>query len=498
MNRHLAPSLALVSLALAACDDKPAAPPAATTATAAAPTGVVTAAHSATAASTAVATGDPGAFGRFHAVAAGASTKIYPMGDAAVVDTGAFYALLGDGPLEQDPQLFRSSIDRGGGKIVMTATERFSRFFGTWPDQAWGEREDGLAHRVNELWTKESPLRDNERVLDIAPWGQKRAVAAIRMEQPDIRFTLVGSSSGGVIPAPGKPTPEQDGCAVRMDPDGELKLGGLPSGHMFAIGKECKSGKFIAERWAPGKVRGEVDAIEGVSGAPFAVAAASGDEAYAIFNDGSTGHLATWDGKAWKAEKAPFGAGKSLWVSGDGVAWALGAEGLYQHPKGGAWTKVDVGQAKPTSAWAKDEKTIWVVADGKTLLRSGPASSGSAPFELPTPSAVNEVLTRDRRWLATPVCKRTYVMIAAVGSGDKAPTSYPALTDAVKGNAELTVKEIQYLVEDVGGTLWAGAKVPSVAVADKLVAALKAKNDKTKPMVFCHEPMFVKGALKVE
>jgi hypothetical protein len=178
------------------------------------------------------------------------------------------------------------------------------------------------------------------------------------------------------------------------------------------------------------------------------------------------------------------------------MAWAVGSEGLYQHSKGGPWAKVDIGAAKATSAWAKDAKTIWVVADSKTLLRSGPATG--APLELPSPTAVGEALTRDRRWLATAACKRTYVMIAPIGSGDKAPASYPALTDAVKGNAELTAKEIQYLVEDVGGTLWAGAKVPSVAVADKLVAALKAKNDKAKPMVFCHEPMFVKGALKVE
>jgi len=37
-----------------------------------------------------------------------------------------------------------------------------------------------------------------------------------------------------------------------------------------------------------------------------------------------------------------------------------------------------------------------------------------------------------------------------------------------------------------GGSLFAGAKVPSMAVADKLVAAFK--NDKAKPVVFCHEP----------
>jgi hypothetical protein len=484
--------LALGFLALVAgCEDKPAPAPASSApAKTAAASAVAATAATASAAATAAPAGDPGMKGAFHTVAEGTRIVIYPVGDAGIVDTGAFYAVLGDGPIEQDPLLFRSTLDRDG-KTVMTEIEPIDGFFGAWPGQAWGKRSDGTVKRTGDFWVKTDPLRDNERLLDIAPLDQKRALAAIRMEAADIRFTLTGSSAGGVIPAPGKPTAAQEGCAVRMDPDAALKLGGLPSGHMFAVGRECKTGKAIAERWQPGKARGEVDVIDGVSGAPIAVAAASPDEAYALFPEG---FLATWDGKAWKSEKAPFGAGKSVWVSGDGVAWGLGEGGLYKHPKGGAWTKVDTGSAPITSAWAKDEKTIWAVASGKTLLRNGPAEG--PPLVLPSADEVAVLLTRDRRWLATPVCKRTFVMLSLLTDG-KVPAAYGPLTDAVKGNAELTAKEVQYLVEDVGGALWVSAKVPSPAVAQRLIAAYTTKI-KASPRVYCHEPLIVKGALKVE
>jgi hypothetical protein len=35
---------------------------------------------------------------------------------------------------------------------------------------------------------------------------------------------------------------------------------------VFAVGRECKSGKVIAERWKPSTARGEVDVVEAVSG----------------------------------------------------------------------------------------------------------------------------------------------------------------------------------------------------------------------------------------
>jgi hypothetical protein len=497
LTMHRASTIALGLLALTAgCEEKKP-PPAATTAAAPPPatTGAATSAVSpaSTAAPSTPPSGESATNGIFHVVAQGHRVVIYRLGDAGIVDTGAFYAVLGDGPVEQDPFLFRSTIEREGGKTVMTEVEPLSEFSGAWPGQAWAKRSDGTVKRTGDFWVKTDPLREGELLLDITPLDQKRALAAIRMDPPDIRFTLVGSSAGGVIAAPGKPTADQEGCAVRMDPVAGVKLAGLPSGHLFAFGLECKTYKVIAERWKPATVRGEVDVIEieGARSLPQAVAVASPDEAYAFLNGGK---LATWDGKAWKTDKGPGGSATTAWVSGDGVAWVVTDAGLFKHPKGGSWTQVDAGGVKIQTAWAKDEKTIWAATEDGVLMRSGPPPS--AVLKLPSTSDVQAALTRDRRFLATAACKRTFVMLTQI-AGDKAPTTYAPLTDAVKGNAELTSSDVQYLVEDVGGTLWVSAKVPSVAIAEKLVAAFTAKN-KAKPLVFCHEPLIVKGPLKVE
>src|SRR5262245_39488751 len=45
------------------------------------------------------------ATGKFALVAESARMVIHPLGSAAMLDADAFYALLGNGPLEQDPLL---------------------------------------------------------------------------------------------------------------------------------------------------------------------------------------------------------------------------------------------------------------------------------------------------------------------------------------------------------------------------------------------------------
>jgi hypothetical protein len=436
-------------------------------------------------------------FGYFGAVAKGERITIYPMGDHAIIDTGAFLAVVGDGPLEQDATLFRSSLEKEPGKVVITSAAPLTRFFGAYPTQAWAEGEGGgFMKLVKDLWVKQEVLREGEKLLSATPWEKGRMIAAIRMAKPDIRFTLIGSAAGGVVPAPGKPTAAQKDCAVRMDPDAPMKVAGTTTGHLFAIGKECKTGKLVAERWAPGKVRGDVDVLEGVAGTPVAVAAAGPDEAYAVFADGDKGHLAIWDGKAWKGEKGPFGTPTSLFMAHDSV-WALGAAGLFQRPKGGAWEEISVGAHKPTSAWAKDSNTVWIVADHNTLVRSG--RRARKILSLPPMREVKTSVERDKHWPATDACKQTYVQLATMGpAADKVPASFPALNEAVKGKAELTARQIEYVIEEVGGNWIVGAKVPSVAVADKLVAAYRAKQQASKPLVFCHAPMVVKGTLKIE
>ena len=446
------------------------------------------------------------AAGSFGVVAEGGKDmKIYPLGDGAVVDTGAFIALLGDGPLVQDPEFTKTAIV-DGATTSLSSGVRLEDYAGRAPDQLIG-RESGdiefgdrlVFARVNGVWTKQDLIRGNDRhVTTVTAWDDGRAIAAVEQGR-DMRFTLVNSKGGVIVPAPGKPTAEQgEECPVRMDPGTFVRLAGLPSGHLFAIGSECKTNKAVAERWEPKKVRGDAAVLEGIApGAHgYALAAASPEEAYALFGAGpDKTWLATWDGKAWKVEDAPFGAASGLFAAGDGSVWSYGVKGLFRHPKGGAWTKVDAPAGKITSAWAKDEKNVWVVTDEATLLHKGGPAGKSV--KLPASADVASVLARDKRWLATPFCKSIYVMLATIGpKGGKVPESFAALSDVVRGAPELQ-KDVSYVVDDNGANLFVGAKAPSVEVAEKIVAAYKAKNPKATPMVYCHAPN-VAGTLKVE
>jgi hypothetical protein len=457
--------------------------------------------------------------GGFRVIAEGDKLRIYPLGDGAVLDADAFIALVGDGPLVQDPEFTKTAggdpRDILGHPVAelpatFSVAARLQHYRGRASGQLMGftpmQAGDGVGElwspdvfaRVNGVWVKQELLRpqtEDREIKEITGWDDGRAIAVVGMNQ-DLRFSLVNSKPGVVVPAPGKPTAEQgEDCRVRMDPGWSVSVFGLPSGHLFAIGRECKTGKAIAERWEPKKVRGEATPIEIDDAQTDALVAASPDEAYALFTSArKQQRLATWDGKAWKVEDDPFGAG-GLFVAGDGSVWGFGKKGLFHHPKGGAWTKVELPAGTPTSAWAKSDNDVWVVLDEKKLVRNGgPAAKA---VKLPPASNVASVLARDKRWLATPFCKSVYAMLATIGpKGGKPPESHAGLTEAVHGAPEL-LKDVTFVVEDNGASLFVGAKAPSVEVGEKIIAAFKAKNPKTTPMLYCHEPKVV-GTLKVD
>ncbi len=491
----------VVSFLLLACSSACSEPGQGTTgsATAAASGAKPAGGASGAAAASSSAGGPAAATGKFALVAESARMVIHPLGSAAVLDADAFYALLGPGPLEQDPLLVKTSVTSDGGGVTVTPAVRFAAFHGAWPAQvaAIGNSHPGVYARVNDTWADQNPLRDGETLRDLTAWGDGRAIAAIKMAEPDIRFVLFASKPGGVVPGPGKPTPEQTDCTVRMDPASALKLAGTQTEHLFAIGKECKTGKPITERWNPKEVRGTAEVVAGVpDGAePADVLALAADEAYAAFNDASGGFLATWDGKAWKAEPAPCGKVASLFASPDGASWCVGDRGLFSHKKGAAWTKLDVPAGKPTSAWAKDADNVWVVLDDTKLYRSG--EKVAAPLELAKRTDVESALQKDRRWLATAACKRIFVHLAAIGpSGGQPPKSFAGVDDVIAGNAKFH-DNVEYVVEEIGPTQTVGAKVPSMEVAKEMAAAFKAKNASAPVAIYCHEPI-VKAKLLVK
>jgi hypothetical protein len=497
MRTFTAMGLAALVFALAGCGDDAATPPPVDR-DAAAPGGSAKGAPSGAASATAtaaVAVGEP-----FALVAEGSLMEIFPLGSAGIVKTDAFYGLLGEGPLEQDPALLKTSFTTPSGGVNVSVAVTPDRFFGAWPRPVFAmlPNSSGFFARVNETWTDTSPLRDGERMLDVTPWGDGRAIAAVRMAEADIRFTLVGSAGGVAVPGPGKPTAEQEGCAVRFEPDGPFAFAGTPSGHLFAAGRECKSGKPLLGFWKP---KGAVEAtvVPGLDAAATAkaIAATGEDDAVAAFDAAGGAMLAQWDGKAWKVVPAPSGKVSSMFASADGALWILGEKGLFSRKKGGEWGRVVLpGDEFPTSAWAKSADVLWVVTESKQLWRKG--TSSAPKLVLPAGSAVRAVLERDKRWLATRACKKLYVMLMTIGpASGKPPATFAGVSNAVKGDAALTGADVSYLIEETAGNFIAGAKVPSFELAEKLVAAFKAKNPAAAPVIYCHEPL-VKGALKVE
>lgn len=459
------------------------------------PSGVASAASAADSAAPAVAT-EP-----FTLVAEGALMEIFPLGDAAIVKTDAFYGLLGEGPLEQDPALLKTSFTSESGGVTVSVAVMPDKFFGAWPRPVFAmlPNSSGFFSRVNETWADTAPLRDGERMLDVTPWGDGRAIAAIRMAEADIRFTLVGSAGGVAVPGPGKPSAEQEGCAVRFDPDGPFTFAGTKSGHLFAAGRECKTGKAIIGFWKP-KATVETAALPGIDAAATAkaIAATAEDDAVAAFEAPGGTMLAQWDGKGWKVLPAPGGKVSSMFTSGDGTLWMLAEKGLFSRKKAGEWARVVLPRdAFPTSAWAKNPEVLWVVTESNQLWRKG--TSSTPKVVLPAGSEVRATLERDKRWIASRLCKKLYVHLMTIGpSGTgKPPVRFAAVSDAVKGDAALTGADVSYVVEEVAGNFLAGAKVPSFAVGEKLAAAFKAKNTSATPMILCHEPL-VKGVLRLE
>lgn len=444
--------------------------------------------------------------------------ELYGLRGVAFVDAAGFLARL-DSPFKQDPAVGKGLEKGTTGKI-----------FGSWPNGAWLVAAEGSGEGPNtwkwvkEQWAQTALLREGETLLDITAWDDDRAIAAIAMPSNDIRTFLVGGKPGAVMPAPypaDKPKAEGEGepaaaeddrsCKVKMKPEAPYKLAGLSTGHLFAAGYGCvESGKGdpLVERWEPKKVRGTVEPLpkpEGVTEIGIrGVAARSASEAYVWGAAGTKAYVAKFDGKAWSVEKVPFeGAPTAFAMAEDGTIFVAAPDGLWKRPAGdAAWVQPSLpspGGTKivPDAVWAKSPSEVWVTgkAGGKHYLLS-PKPEGEA-IKLPSRSQMQQSLSTNRRFLATPACTKPYAHLLTVGrSGDKPPTDFTALRETFKGNKE--IEGAKFVIENDGANLYIGAQAPSVAVAKKIVEIHRAKNPKVMGNVFCHEPVTIVGGIPME
>ncbi len=513
--------------ALAACTPDPPAPqehaPASSSAAA------LTAPLAATSASASVTGSGAPSNGPFRIVARSPDAfEIYPLKGAALVDAAGFLALLGDGPLRQSPAVMKGLEKGESGRIL-----------GSFPDGAWLVAADGTYKWTNDRWVENKLLREHETLLAVAAWDDNRAVAAIAMPGNDMRFFLVGGKPGVVLPAPypadrtrpdgGTDEAQAEGeekdlaCKVKMKP-GELVLGGLPTGELYAAGYVCEPtghGGAIVERWEPKKVRGTVEALPKPESDHDpelrGVLARSPGEVLVYGAEGlpRTPYLARFDGKTWSLDQAPFAGGiDTLAAADDGTLWATAAGAVWKKPSAAGWEQVPLPEGVTAQAvWPRTAADVWVTgklagAPGAgVLLRtrrtdSKDALGGGPTLALPPRNAMSGMIAANHRFFATPACDKVYAHLYTLGpSKDPAtgkPTEVPKSFDALKPVFEGELKGLAPVVEDDGAYLYVGVPVPSLEVGHKLLAAYHEKNPKTASNLFCHEPVTIKQAVKLQ
>jgi hypothetical protein len=455
--------------------------------------------------------------------------ELYPLKGALFADAAGFLANLGEGPLRQSPGAMKGLEKGASGRIL-----------GIFPDGAWLVSGSTTFKWVKDRWGETTLLRERETLLDIAGWGDNRAVAAIAMPGNDMRFFLVGGKSGVVVPSPypadkpkpaaappaesasaaaeappppSEPEPENkppdDSCKVKMKPDGVV-LSGLPTGQLYAAGYECQEighGAAIAERWEPKKLRGTAEPLprpEGEGSTEIrGVLARSPTEVLVFGKVGAPGrpYLARFDGKAWSLEKAPFTDGITSIVAADeNTLWAI-AGGLWKKAGAAEWTKVELpASLTPKSVAARTATEVWVSATNQkgegVLLRSTPAAAKDL-VKLPTRKAMSDMVSSNRRWIATPACDKVYAHLATLGpSKSEPPKDFSVLKAALASNKEF--ESLAPIVEDDGAHLYIGVPVPSIEVGQKLLAAYAEKSPKTVSNLFCHEPVIIKQAIRFQ
>lgn len=442
--------------------------------------------------------------------------QLYPLKGALFVDAAGFLAVLGEGPLHQSPAVMRGLEKGEAGRIA-----------GAYPDGAWLVAADATYKWTNDRWAENKLLREHETLLDVAAWGDNRAIAVIAMPGNDMRFVLAGGKPGVVMPAPypadkahvdaGGDEPaapegaegEDNACKVKMKP-GELVMAGLPSGEFYVAGYACEPvghGGAIVERWEPKQVRGTVEPLpEPESGHTHpdlrGVLARSPAEVLVYGAEGlpARPYLARFDGKTWSLDKAPFGAGiDTLAAAADGTLWAAAGGAVWKKTSAGAWESVPLpGGVTVQAVWPRTGADVWASAReggstpaGGVLLRTAKIDPAAA-LPLPPRNAMSGMTSSNRRFFATAACDKVYAHLYTLGaSKDPVPKDFSALKPVFDGE----LASLAPIVEDDGAHLFVGVPVPSLEVGHELLAAYHEKNPKVTSNLFCHEPVIVKQAI---
>ncbi len=441
--------------------------------------------------------------------------ELYPLKGALFVDAAGFLALLDEGPLRQSPSIMRGLEKGQSGRVL-----------GGFPDGAWLAAGQETYRWSGDRWVGAPMLQpEAEKLLDLAAWGEKGAIAAIAMPGNDMRLAAFGgrslaTPSPAEAPSAAQPAEGEEGaCKARMKPDGVL-LAGLPGEEIYAVGHACEAGGrggAIVERWAAKQAQGTVDALpEPESGhvpTLHGVLARSPGEVIVYGAEGvpAAPYLARFDGKAWSLEHARFGGGvDTLAAADDGTLWAAAGGAVWKKAGARAWEKVPLPADLAVHAvWPRTATDVWAVGrehEGKAravLLRTG-GGEGRETIRLPPRNAMAGTIASSGRFFATAACDKVFVSLYVLGPSRDAkgqPAAIPKDFGALKPVLVGELSGLAPVVEDDGAELHVGVVAPSREVGRKLVTAYLEQHPEHEkgpaPSVFCHEPAIVKQAIKL-
>lgn len=358
-------------------------------------------------------------------------------------------------------------------------------------------------------WLETPRLDPGEMVTSIVPWKGGRYIAVIQLPWTyDYRFALLSGKVPVALPNPGtfKPPPgappvdanaHEETYRPCRTPLVPMAAAGLPDGHLFLLGNECRAAQqgkehLELERWNPDSRKGTIEQLPkelATKASMPGLEAVTARDVYVDFGGADTA-LARFDGTSWKTDKLPPGKLGGFAVGADG-AWTIVGKKLFHRGKDSQWHKQTLprgaGGARlvPSYIVPRSGGLPWVVADephGEVLLGAKPAKP-EAVVDLPTWDNIAFTFGEDSMGMmpASGACEHLFVVLQyGVGATQK---TFKVL-DALKGQPGLG--KVQIVVDDSSGQLLLGAVVPDWATAKRVEALAKQKSRLVR--MACHTP----------
>ncbi|MEM9875033.1 MAG: hypothetical protein AAF928_09070 [Myxococcota bacterium] len=383
------------------------------------------------------------------------------------------------------------------------------------------------------------PMDDDFQYVGVAPWRDGRtlalsASAGLFPSAPYYRFRII---DGGPAPLPrlriiddarGFPDePPTRGFAVRP-----FHFVARESGEFFTIGHDeratdARPGLHV-ERWKPGSGRTTIEALP-VSEHAECKTMDSVDDGEVLWLLCSGSRVSNLDPPGFLLALRDNGFASVPLPPG--VTWPAEGAGLAQEPSGqrwlaagGLWRREDRGwvsvplprpQGEPLHAFAVDadaDGSVWVLASDarghRLVLHTEPSPRRVPPYwevldsRFDCPYATLSMV--DRKPLAKR-CLEPYTLLRTFDRVEVAPTEVADIVGALRGHSDLVTSrpremppclyrrsvrsDAMRLVRSVeGGRTYFGARVPDVAMAERVAELVRRGVPGAAPETLCHRP----------